>query len=746
MSRSGHPLDPVLAPRSIAVVGASSDPRKRGFQVLKALSESGFKGDVYPVNPKGGELLGRTVFLSVRDLPGVPDLALVCTPASTVPATVAECGAAGVRGAVVLAVGFKESGEEGEALERALLEAARTNGVRVVGPNTSGLLNLPLGLNLIGARGVRPGRLSLLVQSGNMALSLMNEATARSSIGIAVVIGVGNQTDLGFAEYLEWLGQHEETAAIIAYVEGFQDGRAFLEAAARVARLKPIVVIKGARSSAGQEAARSHTGSVAGEYDRLRAAFRQVGVVECSRTDELLHVAETLATQPPAPPGTGVAVLSDGGGQGTLASDALTELDVPLARLSDDTRDALRALLGRAAAVGNPVDLAGASDADPGVFAEALAVLADDPGVGVVLVVGLFGGYGIRFSSDLTEAEEDAAGRMPALMSVAGKALVMHSMYASHDSAPLRVLRDRGVPVVESLEVACRSAAEVWRRGQSLAKPAWVPRGRHAPDAGPDAPEAEPRAPDAEPDAPDAESHAAPPSVTAARADGRTVLTEPEGRELLQGFGLPFRATTLCSTRDEAARAVAALNGPTALKVVAAGIVHKTDAGGVVLDVRTPEAAASAFDRILASGAAWLSAHGHPPEIDGVLVGPMLRPPLVELLVGARRDQDVGPVLTVGAGGVWVEVLRDVTHRMIPLSDSDYRAMLDELTIGPLLEGARGRPKADFASVVSAVKAVAESIWTVPAIAEVEINPLFVYEDGIEAVDARVFLTELGAR
>ncbi|NJD19690.1 MAG: CoA-binding protein, partial [Gemmatimonadetes bacterium] len=275
-----HPLDAVLAPRAVAVIGASNDPKKRGFQVLRALRDSGFGGEVYPVNPKGGEILGFRVCPSVDDTPQVPDLALICTPAHTVPDAVDACGRRGVKGAVVLAVGFRESGEEGAGLERRLLDSARSRGIRVVGPNTSGILNLPLGLNLIGARGVRPGTLSLLVQSGNMALSLMNEVTARSQEGISVCVGVGNQTDLGFHEYLDFLGSHEGTRAVLCYVEGFKDARAFLEVAARVSRAKPVLVLKGARSATGRAAARSHTGSVAGEYDRLRAGLRQAGVVE----------------------------------------------------------------------------------------------------------------------------------------------------------------------------------------------------------------------------------------------------------------------------------------------------------------------------------------------------------------------------------------------------------------------------------------------------------------------------------
>ncbi len=701
-----HALEPVLAPRSVAVIGASNDPKKRGFQVLRALRDAGFAGAVYPVNPKGGEILGFTVYPSVDDTPTVPDLALVCTPAHTVPGAVDACGRRGVRGAVVLAVGFRESGAEGSELERRLLEASRERGIRVVGPNTSGILNLPLGLNLIGARGVRAGTLSLLVQSGNMALALMNEVTDKSREGISVCVGVGNQTDLGFHEYLDFLGGHERTGAVLCYVEGFKDARAFLEVATRVSRVKPVLVLKGARSETGQAAARSHTGSVAGEHDRLRAGLRQAGVVEVTRTDEFLHLAETLANQPAVRGDAGIAILSDGGGQGTLASDALADMGVPLATLSSATRDALRALLGRAANVTNPVDLAGASDADPEVFARALEILAGDEGVGGVLLVGLFGGYGIRFAEELGAAEARAAAAMPAAMRSARKPLVVHTMYASRRSPPLVRLGEEKVPVVESLEVACRCIGEAWKRGRMLASPPWRP------DA----------------------------SLAQARAEGRTALTEPEARSVLADAGLPFPPALLCTTPEEAAAAAEKLGGTVAMKVVSPAIAHKTDAGGVALGVASPAGAAEAFRALRERAERWLRERGLEDRILGALVTPMLEPPLAELLVGAVWDADVGPVLTVGAGGIWVEVMRDVAHRVLPVEEHEIRAMLGELRTWGLLAGARGRAPADLDAVVAAVGAVARCILERPDVGEVEVNPLFVYPGGVQAVDARVFL------
>jgi acetyltransferase len=628
---------------------------------------------------------------------------------------------------VVLAVGFRESGDEGAELEDRLLEAARRHGVRVVGPNTSGILNLPYGLNLIGARGVRPGTLSLLVQSGNMALALMNEVTARSQEGIAIAVGVGNELDLGFHEYLDYLGHDPGTRAIVCYVEGFSNARAFLQRAARVTRDKPVLVIKGARSAKGQEAARSHTGSVAGEYDRLKAGFRQAEVVEVTRTDELLHLAETLATQPPVRDGAGIAILSDGGGQGTLAADALSEMEIPLATLSPETEDRLRELLGRAASVVNPVDLAGAADARPEVFGEALEIVAAGEGVGGVLVVGLFGGYGIRFAEDLTVGEEEAARTMAATMREYGKPLVVHTMYASHRSSPLRLLGEHEVPVVESLDVACRCIGEAWRRGVVLTRPGWAPDDTLAPAI----PAGHRRLGTLE----------AVEAVARARGEVRETLTEPEARALLRDFDMPFPPTVLCKTPEEAADAVAGMGTAAVLKVVSPKIPHKSDAGGVALGVDSAEEGQAAFRRIVARSAEYLESKGLPAGVDGVLVSPMMATPLAELLIGAHRDPDVGPVLTLGAGGIWVEVLKDVTHRVLPVDDDEIREMLGELRTHGLLAGARGRERADVDAVVSAARAVARCIREHPEVAEVEVNPLFVYGHGAEAVDARIFLT-----
>ena len=719
-------LGRIFEPRSIAVVGASADPAKRGHQILRTLAESDYPGRVYAVNRSGGTILGHRAHRSVEDLPEAADLAVLCTPAGTAPELVRACGKRGIGGAVVLAVGFAESGAAGARLEFRLREAARSAGVRVIGPNTSGLLNLPRGINLIGARGVRPGGIGLLTQSGNIALDLMNQVSrqpdAGSSIGgISICAGLGNEADLGFGEVLEYLGGHDETRVVIAHVEGCRRPAEFLAAASRVTRRKPVVVIKSGRTAAGARAALSHTGAVAGPYERLRAGLRQAGMVEVRRTDELLPVAATLGSQPPAPPGTGIAILSDGGGQSALVVDALQERGVRLAELAPETSAALRRLLGPGAAVRTPVDVAGAADSDPGAMARALDVLARDAVVGGVLLVGMFGGYALRFSETLASFEVEAAVAMAGAMRRRNKGFVVHSQYASHPSAPLDALRRAGVPVIRSLEAAGRATEELLRRGERISRrrPPWRPIG---PAAG-------------------RRSTATHPAIEAARREGRVTLTEIESGALLRDAGLAFAPARVVRSADEAGDAAGLALSAVAIKLLSRHISHKTDAGGVALNVVGKEAARTAFQRIAESASRYARRHGLPSEDSAATVTPMLPAPVVELIVGASRDPGLGPVLTVGAGGEWVELLRDVTHRVLPADEDELEAAIRELRVSALLTGHRGQPEVNFHPIVEAAAAVARCLTRWPDVAEAEVNPLFVYPDRVAPADARVILT-----
>lgn len=711
-AQRSHPLDAILRASSVAIVGASQDPTKRGHHAVRSLLEGGFAGAVYPVHPAGGDLFGLRVWRSLEEIDGQPELALICTPAGTVPQLIEECGRKGIRGAVVLAVGFGEAGSAGVRLDAALRGAATRAGVRVVGPNTSGIMNAATGLNLIGARNVRAGRIALLVQSGNIALSVMTEALRTSDEGFSVVVGVGNEADVRYDEHLDWLDADDATGVVLVHAEGFRDVRSFLAAARRVTRRKPLVLLAAGRSERGRAAARSHTGALSGAYAVLRDVVRQLGVIEVSRSDELFPVGLTLVSQPPARAGAGVAILSDGGGHGTLGADELGALNTRLASLGPATRTRLRALLGTAAAVTNPIDLAGAADRAPSIFADALQILLDDQDVGAVLVVGLFGGYGIRFAAELTAEEEAAAERMAQTASATGVTLVVHTLYAAESSAPLRRLRAAGVPVIGSLEVACRCIAAACERRALLDRP-------------------EPTDIVVMPDP-------APAVFGPARAETRDALLEPEVRELVAAYGVPVVTGAFCASEADVAVHAARLAQPLAVKLVSSTISHKAAAGGVALHITGADAAVAAYRRIVCSAEAWAAAHGVAADVRGVLLTAMLERPLLELLIGTRRDTGFGPVITIGAGGGAVEALGDVAIRLLPVDSYDVTAMLAQTRTGRTLTGAACA--AALAACTRLVLNLSDCFLANRDLAELELNPVFLYETNAVAVDARAFL------
>ena len=708
-------LKRILQATSVAVIGASKVETKRGFQAIRTLRDEGYEGEVYPVNPKETEILGLRCYPSVGDIPHPVDLALITTPARTVPGILEQCAARGIAGAVLIAGGFGEAGDEGRALQEQITGIARRTGVRLIGPNTSGMMNVHTRMNLVGLPDVPAGDLALLSQSGNMALALITEARQETRKGLSYYVGVGNEADLHFHEHLAFLRDDPATAAVICYVEGMHDGRSFLREAAVTTRIKPVVLLKSGRSETGRSAAGSHSGSLAGSSEVARAALTRAGVIVVERTDELLAVAGTLSSQPPVA-GNNIAILADGGGHATIAADALTDLGVTMNPLADETQRRLAAILPAAARVSNPVDVAGGTDASPELFADCARILLQDPGVGGVLVVGLFGGYGIRFAASLAAGEESAAGQMAELVRETGKPIVVHSLYKSSGPRALQMLAERGVPVQGSLEVACACVGALARRGEILASDAppddltlrWregaLPRGQAI--------------------------------IDAAGTGGRDALLEHEARELLALHGASVGPGALATTAQAAVAAAAEFDGPVALKLVSPQILHKSDAGGVALGLDGAGAVTAAFDRIRSS------AHEYDPtaEIRGVLVSPMADPG-VEVFVGTKVDDQFGPVILFGIGGVLVEVLEDVVFRVLPVTERGAAEMIVAIRSTKLLDGFRGQPPVDRAAIARLLATVSELIQAYPDILTMDLNPVLAHERGLTAVDARILLT-----
>ncbi|MFG3619434.1 acetate--CoA ligase family protein [Nocardia sp. NPDC047654] len=697
-------LERLLDPHSIVVVGASANPVKRGHQVTRAMQEAGYAHPVYPVNPSGGQILGLDVYSSIDRVPYGADVALIAVPAAAVPGALRECAAAGLAGAVVLANGFGEIGEDGADLAAELAAAIDETGIRVIGPNTSGLFNLASGANLVGLQDVPRGPISVITQSGNMLLSLVNDIRAARGPGFHAYVGLGNQADVRYDECLVELARHPETGVVAIHSEGFVDGRSFLVAAARTVPETPVALLRGGRSDGGRRAAASHTGSIAGSDAVATAVLRQAGVELVERSDELAVVAGALAVCAPIAPGRAAAILSDGGGHAALAADALAAHGIESARLGERTRHQLRHLLGTAAAVSGPVDVAGASDADPMLFAEAAEILMRDPAVGLVLIIGLYGGYHLRFDPGLREIEDAAAGALLALSTEYGVPLVVQSCYAGLDIANHDRLRAGGVPVLDSIEHAGRVVAALQRRGRSSAD-----RGLRS-------------------------SLLLPPPATPIPGSG--ILDEPTARRVLADAGIDIGGWTFVRGVDAVARAVAAFERPCALKIVSREVIHKSDVGGVRLGVVAATATEDA-EAIIDS----VTAKAPDAHIDGMIVTPMADEG-VELLVGATRDPIFGPVLAFGTGGVLVEAVRDVTFRAVPLTELEAREMIEETIASRMLDGYRNVSAVDRAGLARFLVRVGDFVATHPEISELDLNPVIASGSGITPVDVRIILSE----
>lgn len=705
----------MLTPRSIAVIGASRDPAKRGHQAVAALLELGFPHPIYPVNPGGGTILGLPVARDIAEIDERVDLALVVTPASTVPGILELAADAGVGGVVVIAVGFAESGADGRFLEEEIAAVAARTGMRVIGPNTSGIFNTHAAVNLVGVPDVPVGSISVLTQSGNMLLSLIEDTRAVGGPGFATFVGVGNQTDVGFEDVIVAVARDPSTRAIAMHCEGFRDGRALLAELHKAATRIPVVILKGGTSEAGSRAALSHTAALAGSGVVSEALLHQAGADVVERSDELAAVAGVLAGAP-LPRGARTAILADGGGHATLCADALSRVGLPLAELHPATRHGLTELYGAAASVANPVDVAGATDDDPLLFTEGARMLLADAGVDLLVIVGLFGGYQVRFGTHLADAEEAGAVALAALPAASGKPVIVQSSYASHHTQPQRTLNAHGLPVLGSIDHAARAGAALVRRAHfvetSGSRSTFVPL------------RAETK--------PSSQAHISQPRA----------LTEPEARRLLgeRGNGLQADAWRLVASADDAIRAVIELGGRCALKVVSSQVVHKSDVGGVVLDV-TPDAAAKAFEGVLET----VARHVPGASVDGVLVTPMA-PLGVELIIGASRDPVFGPILAFGPGGTLVELLGPPAFLSAPITPLEASELLQQQPISDLLEGHRGAPPVDRSALAACLVAVSNLIASNPAIAELDLNPVIASSSRIVPVDVRIIVSDQQAQ
>ena len=627
-----------------------------------------------------------------------------------------NCGQKGVKGAVVLAGGFGETGVDGRNLENEMVAVAKKHSIRLIGPNTSGMLNMHDHLNLVGLKDAPKGDIALLTQSGNMALTLITEAKIKSRKGFSYYVGVGNEADIKFHEYLEFFRKDPKTKAVLMYVEGLRNGRAFVQQAAKTSLEKPIILLKSGRSSTGKRSAGSHTGALAGISEVAKGAFQRAGIVVIESSDELFPVAETLSSLPPIK-NNNIAILADGGGHATIAADILTDLGVGLPELSEKTQANLRKILPGAASVPNPVDVAGGTDTDPSVFADCAEIILKDSNVGGLLIVGLFGGYGIRFAESLALMEEDAAHQMGKMVKKRNKPIVLHSLYNSENPHALELLRYYDIPVFDSLDISAKCVSALAEYGSHLNSR----HPKHDFDLNWGA--------NAKPEGQRI--------IAAARKDGRNSLLESEAKQLLASHGAPVTSDRLVQSADEAVKSAQRIGKDVVLKIVSPDILHKSDAGGVRVKLKTEKEIRQAFTEISKN------AHQYDPEADirGLLVSPMAAEG-VEIIIGTKYDDQFGPVIMYGLGGIMVEIIKDVSFRVLPITRSDAKEMIEQTKSFPILNGARGRAPLDQKAIQKLLMLCSEIVEAYPDIEEMDLNPVIVHEKGISIVDARVILKQ----
>jgi acetyltransferase len=697
-----HPLDAIFTPHSVAVIGATDRPGSVGRAVLWSLVSSPFGGTVYPVSNKRASVLGIKAYRKVEDIPEVVDLAVVVTPATTVPGVIGECVDAGVRGAVVISAGFKEHGAAGKELEQQILERIQGTCLRLVGPNCLGVMNPISGLNATFASNIaRAGNVGFISQSGALCTAILDWAQ-REMVGFSAFVSVGSMLDVGWGDLIDYLGNDPRTQSIVMYMESVGDARSFLSAAREVSLNKPIIVIKAGRTEAAAKAAASHTGSLTGSDEVLEAAFRRCGVLRVNTIADLFYMAEVLSKQP-RPKGPRLAIVTNAGGPGVLAADGLLSNGGELAQLSGASMEALDKILPSHWSHNNPIDVLG--DALPERFAKVLEIAASDSGSDGLLVITCPQGM-----SEPTLTAEALKGYARST----GKPVLASWMGGADVAAGTDILNRAGIPTFQFPDTAARVFCSMWRYSYAL-KGLYETPVLRADAAGPDR----------------AQAAAV---VQRVRQAGRTLLTEVESKQVLAAYGLPIVQTEIALSEDEAVAQSESIGYPVVVKLLSETITHKTDVNGVQLNIRDAEGVRRAFRGIRES----VGEKSSLTDFLGVSVQPMVNLEGYELIVGSTVDTQFGPVILFGAGGQLVEVFRDRALSLPPLNTTLARRAMEQTKVLAALQGVRGRKAIDLAALeqflVRFSQLVVEQRW----IREIDINPVLASPERIVALDARI--------
>jgi len=699
-------LDVMLAPKTVALIGATEAPGSVGRTLMENLLDGAFKGDVCPVNPKRSCVMGVPAYAKIGEVPGPVDLAIICTPASTVPSVVSECVEAGIKGAIIISAGFKEIGAKGAELEKQILERARNAKMRIIGPNCLGAMIPHLGLNATFAKPLaRPGSVGFISQSGALCAAVLDWSLSHN-VGFSAFISIGSMLDVGWGDLIYHLGDDPHTRSIVVYMETIGDARAFLSAAREVSLTKPIIVLKVGRTTEASKAAASHTGSLTGSDEVLDAAFRRVGVLRVNAIAELFNMAQVLGKQP-RPQGPRLSIVTNAGGPAALSTDVLVIDGGQIAPLSKSALDSFNELLPPFWSHNNPIDILG--DADAKRYAQAVDIAAKDPENDGILV--------ILTPQAMTQPLETAA-ELTKLRLPKDKPILASWMGGESVASGAELLSTKGIPNYPYPDTAARAFATMWRHSDNLRSLYETPW------------------PTMESTGYEANKPYVQEIIEKARQAKRTILTEFESKHILAAYGIPVTVTSVARSEDEAVELAGRLSIPVVLKLYSETITHKTDVGGVKLNLEGEQAVRQAWREI---EQAVINKAKH-SDFLGVTVQPMVKLDGYELILGSSIDPQFGPVLLFGTGGQLVEVFKDRALGLPPLNATLARRLMEQTRIYAALKGVRGRKPADLAELeellVRFSYLVAEQRW----IKEIDINPLLVGSGHMLALDARIVL------
>ena len=700
-------LDKIFNPKTVAIIGASDVEGSVGYSIVKNFAQGGYAGKVYFVNVRKPEILGIKTYPAVGQIPESIDLALIATPAKTVPDVMVECGKANVKGVIIVSAGFKETGPEGKALEDRISEVAKQYGIRVIGPNCIGVIRPRTNLNATFLDKVpKSGNIAFLSQSGALGSAILDWAI-HENIGFSNFVSVGSMIDVDFGDLIDYFGSDPKTKSILMYIEGITEARKFMSAARHFARTKPIIVVKSGKFSESAKAAASHTGSLSGEDGIYDAAFKRAGVVRVSEIADLFNAAEVLGTQP-LPKGSNLAIITNAGGPGVMATDSLIGFGGHLAKLSQKTIDSLNAVLPPFWSHGNPIDVLGDAKADR--YKAAVDAALNDDNVDGLLII--FTQQAVSESVEIAKSIVELVRSKP----YQNKTILTSFMGFGAVQEANNILNANNIPTYSTPEQALKTYMYMYNYQRSI-------------DLLYETPEELPV---------DASPPKRPIMVILRNAafEGREILTEDEAKKVLKYYNFPVVRTAVANNVDEAVAFAAEMGYPVVLKILSPQIVHKSDAGGVILNVNSAKEVRDAFELLIQRA----TAYNPNAQIIGVTVQPMVEKKGHEVIIGGKTDPVFGPVILFGMGGVGVELFKDCSIALPPLNTTLIRRMMEETKVYRLLKGYRGSSPVDLKRLDETILMFSQLLVDFPQIKEIDINPMLISEKEASILDARIVI------